>query len=258
MKGLLSYVAGDSLLHRLDPLTKLLLAVLLCAASFTSTSHLFLLGLIALNLFLGWSAGIFRQTAAILSKLMGLSVFMFLLQLLFIRDGEVLFTIFGFAITGKAVYFGSLMVLRLVAATMPLTIMLSVTQMNDLSNVLVQKLHIPYKYAFTITTAIRFIPYFSDEMAGIMEAQTARGVEFDTKNVFKKLRMILPLCAPLLITSVKKTDTCAIAAEIRGFHLRKPESSYRQYAFTAADWLVTAGAVLLPVLAVLVNLLIAR
>lgn len=256
MKGLLSYQAGDSLLHRLDPLTKLLLAVMLCAASFVSASHLFLLGLIALNLLMGWSAGIFKQTAAVLTKLTGLSVLMFLLQLLFIREGTPLLTLFGFTITGKAVYFGSLMVMRLIAATIPLTIMLSVTQTNDLSNVLVQKLHLPYQYAFTIATAIRFIPFFSEEMAGIIEAQTARGVEFDTKNIFKKLSLILPLCAPLLISSVKKTDTCAIAAEIRGFHLRQRASSYRQYAFSTADWLVLTGAVLLPVAALLVNTLV--
>ena len=66
-------------------------------------------------------------------------------------------------------------VLRLMGATLHLTIMLTVTKMNDLSNCLVKILHVPYKYDFTLTTAMRFIPVFMNEMSGITEAQTARG-----------------------------------------------------------------------------------
>lgn len=49
-------------------------------------------------------------------------------------------------------------------------------------------------------------------MNAIMEAQTARGVEYDTKNPVKKLKLMLPLCVPLLISSVGKTDATALAA----------------------------------------------
>ena len=59
-----------------------------------------------------------------------------------------------------------------------------------------EKLHIPYRYAFTFSTALRFVPVFSQEMNAIMEAQTARGVEYDTRNPFKKLKLMLPLCVP--------------------------------------------------------------
>ena len=85
-----------------------------------------------------------------------------------------------------------------------------------------------------------------------MEAQTARGVEFDTKNFMKKLRLLLPLCVPLLISSVRKIDGAAISTELRGFHLRKRNSSYKKYDFGKMDVVtlfvitcVTAGAFLL-------------
>ena len=125
---------------------------------------------------------------------------------MFIRDGRVLFTVslLKITVTDSGVYFSLLLVLRLMAATLPLTIMLSVTQMSDLTNVLVSKLRIPYKYAFAIITVIRFIPVFSSEMNGIIEVQTARGVEFDTKNIFRKIGLIIPMYVPLLISSVKK------------------------------------------------------
>lgn len=131
-------------------------------------------------------------------------------------------------------------------------LLLSVTQMSDLSGVLVQRLHVPYKYAFTLTTAIRFIPVFADSLSGIMEAQTARGVAFDTKNPFKKLGLILLLCMPLLISSVGRIHDTAAAAEMRGFTLRTRESQSRRYTFKSGDLfaaliaaaLVAAGALL--------------
>lgn len=58
-------------------------------------------------------------------------------------------------------------VLRLMGAALPLTIMLTVTKMTDLSNCLVKILHVPYKYDFTLTTAMRFIPIFMNEMSAV-------------------------------------------------------------------------------------------
>ena len=52
--------------------------------------------------------------------------------------------------------------------------------------------------------------------------------------------MILPLCAPLLISSVRKTDQTAAAAEVRGFRLRTRDSAYKRYPFSAADFAVFA------------------
>lgn len=91
-----------------------------------------------------------------------------------------------------------------------------------------------------------------DSLSGIMEAQTARGVAFDTKNPFKKLGLILPLCMPLLISSVGRIHDTAAAAEMRGFTLRTRESQSRRYTFKSGNLfaaliaaaLVAAGALL--------------
>jgi energy-coupling factor transport system permease protein len=102
-------------------------------------------------------------------------------------------------------------------------------------------LRVPYKYAFVLTTAMRFIPLFSEEMAAIVEAQTARGVEFDTKNFVKKIRLLMPLCVPLLISSVRRIEVGAISAELRGFNLRNRASGYKRYAFGVSDALSIAA-----------------
>lgn len=235
MKGFLDYKPGDSVLHRLDPLTKIFLSVCICAACFLGENPVFLVFLIGCDLLLGALGGVFDRAAGMLKGLLKISVFLFVLQLLFVRTGTPLLSLPPLLVTDRGVMTGLRLVLRLIGATMPLALLLSVTQMSDLSGVLVQRLHVPYKYAFTLTTAIRFIPVFADSLSGIMEAQTARGVAFDTKNPFKKLGLILPLCMPLLISSVGRIHDTAAAAEMRGFTLRTRESQSRRYTFKSGD-----------------------
>ena len=153
-----------------------------------------------------------------------------------IRSGNVVYQISFLKITDAGLATSLNLVLKLCGATLPLALMLSVTKLADLSNALVEKLHVPYKYAFTLTTAIRFIPVFAQEMEGIQEAQTSRGIQLDTKNPLKKLALILPLCAPLLVSSVRKTSGTAIAADLRGFKLRTSGCCLKKYPYKARDF----------------------
>ena len=254
MKAFLDYIPGNSFFHRLNPLSRLILALFICIACFVSDMHGFLAVMILFNLALAAASGILKRGLLLLQGLGKLSILIFLLQLAFIQDGNVLVHLpLGMGITDKGVSTAFLVVFRLTGATMPLALMLSITQMNDLSNALVKKLGIPYPYAFAFTTAMRFIPVFANEMSGIMEAQTARGVEMDTRNIFKKIKLIFPLCVPLLITSVRKIEGSAISAELRGFHLRTKDSCYKDYRFQVRDLCVIMCSILLIFAAVWIN-----
>ena len=248
MNNLFQYVPGNSLIHRMNPVTKIFLTIMICAAAFVTDRLLFLAGLLAVDLLIGIIAGVANRTWKIFKGLLKIAAFLFLLQVLLARKGTPVFWI----ITDQGLLTAGKVVLRLVVVCMPLALVLAVTRITDLTNALVQVLHVPYPYAFTLSTAIRFIPQFLEEMNGIMEAQTARGVAFDKARGLKKFSMILPLCAPLLISSVRRTDQTAVAAEVRGFRLRTRESGYKQYPFTAVDLgaalfslLLLAGAILL-------------
>ena len=253
MKGFLDYLHGDSVFHKMHPLVKILASVLICAAAFSSSNYFFLAGIILFNVLIAVIGngrreknGLLLRTLGILKGLLKISFFLFILQLLTIRSGNVILALGSFGITDLAIQKGLLLVLRLMGATLPLSVLISVTNLNDLSNTLVKVLHIPYKYAFTFTSAIRFIPVFSSEMSGIIESQKARGVDFEIKNPFKKFGMILPLCFPLLISSVRKIESTATAAELRGFYLRTRKSCTKVYPVKAADiiFLLVSGALL--------------
>ena len=236
MNNLFQYVPGNSLIHRMNPVTKIFLTIMICVAAFVTDRLLFLAGLLAVDLLIGIVAGVANRTWNIFRGLLKIAAFLFLLQVLLTRKGTPVFWI----ITDQGLLTAGKVVLRLVVVCMPLALVLAVTRITDLTNAMVQVLHVPYQYAFTLSTAIRFIPQFLEEMSGIMEAQTARGVAFDKARGLKKFSMILPLCAPLLISSVRRTDQTAVAAEVRGFRLRTRESGYKKYPFTAVD----LGAVL--------------
>lgn len=231
MLNVIDYVPGTTALHKLNPVSKLALAAAIIIATFLAQSWVALVGLLALTLGLGVYAGVQPRLISLLKLLVPIAAIMFVLQLAFVRGGQdiwVFVTTEGLATGGRAC-------LRLLGVALPLVLMLTVTKLTDLANACVEVLHVPYTYAFTFTTALRFVPVFTQEMNAIMEAQTARGVEFDTKNPFKKMTLMLPVCIPLLVTSVGKTDAIALAAEQRGFYLRTRESSYKRYPLRTLD-----------------------
>ncbi len=262
MKGFLDYLQGDSILHKMHPLTKLFVAALLCASAFVTSEFFYLLGIILFDILLGFvgegktGSGLFKRTLGIFRGLLKMSLFLFVLQILVIRRGDIVIPLGkSFGITDIGIRNGLLLVLRLTGATLPLSVLISVINLNDLSNTMVKELYIPYKYAFTLTSAIRFIPVFSSEMSGIIESQKARGVDFDIKNPFKKLGMILPLCFPLLMGAVRKIEFTAKAAELRGFYFRTRQSCTRVYKHHLCDYVfalvglaILAGAIVLNVL----------
>lgn len=231
MNTILSYHEGKTLLHRANPLSKLVLAMSVVIAAFITSDCRALVVLALLIVLTMYSAHILSALRSLLKAILILSCVMFCLQSMLNQGGTHLFL----WITDAGLISALRAALRLFCFALPLVSMLSVTKLNDLANACVVYLHIPYCYAFTITTAIRFVPIFAYEMTQISEAQMARGVQFDTPNPYKKLKLMMPLIIPLLVSSVRKADMCALAAEQRGFYLRTAQSSYKTYPFLPQD-----------------------
>ena len=180
------------------------------------------------------------------------SLLLAIIQILFTPSGNVLVQLpWGYIGTGSLLA-ALTTVIRLEAAAIPLFLTFYVTKISDMTNAAVKVLHVPYKYAFTFSSTVHFIPVFLNDMSNIMEAQTARGVEFDQGSI----GLMVPLCVPLLVSSVRKTNSAAIAAEVRGFNLRTRESGYKQYPFAARDFLALGLVVALLVCAICLSVLL--
>ena len=256
MNGFLEYVPGDSLLHRLNPVAKLVFAIVFAIACFCTGNLVFLCAMLAFGVALAASCGLVKQTVGLMKAVLVFSLILAVLLVLTTPTGEHLVGLpWGYIGTGSLLA-AATTVVRLEAAAIPLFLTFYVTKISDMSNAVVKVLHVPYKYAFTFASTVHFIPVFMNDMKGIMEAQTARGVEFDVGGIAYKVRLMVPLCVPLLVSSVRKTNSAAIAAEVRGFNLRTRASGYKQYPITAPDAAVMLLALALLAAAILLSVLL--
>lgn len=255
MDTVFTYVPGTSFLHRMNALVTFISAFLLCVAAAVSTNVFFVLALIAAQLVAAMSAKVFRKCLKIVVGLGSLALIVLVLQVLFVRTGSVYMQAGPLLVTHDGLYSGVLVVLKVICMVLPLSLAFMVQPINALTDELVSKCRLPYKYAFTITTAIRFIPLLMEEMSGIMEAQKARGVQFDTGNILKRFSLMVPVTVPLLVSSVKKVDAIAIGAELRGFSLRGRASSSRVRPVSPLDIAVAVACVAILAAALAINVL---
>ena len=254
MRKFLEYVPGTSFIHRMNPVAKLACALLISVACFCTTNLAFIAAILVIDAALAASCGMVREALGLARAVAAFSVLLALIALLTTPSGAVLVELpWGYVGTGSLMA-ALLIVMRLVACAVPLFLVMYVTKLTDLANAMVKIVRVPYRYAFTFTSAVHFIPVFMNDMAGIMEAQTARGVQFDG-GIVRRIRLMVPLCVPLLVSSVRKTNSAAIAAEVRGFNIRTRESGYKEYPFARIDVAALAFSVLLVAAAVALSLI---
>lgn len=254
MAGFLEYVPGNSFLHAMNPVAKIACALFISVSCFCTSNLFFIVGVIVLDFVLAASCHMTRQALGLAKAVAVFSILLAIIALLSTPSGEMLAALpWGYIGTGS-IMAAITVVLRLIACAVPLFLVMYVTQLNDMANAFCKILHCPYKYAFTFTSAVHFIPVFMNNMSQIMEAQTARGVEFDG-SFAKRIRLMVPLCVPLLVSSVRKTNSAAIAAELRGFDLRTSKSGYKDYPFSAVDIVCMIATLALIACAVMLNML---
>ena len=255
MRKFLEYVPGTSFIHRMNPVAKLACALLISVACFCTANLAFIAAILVIDAALAASCGMVREALGLARAVAAFSMLLALIALLTTPSGAVLVELpWGYVGTGSLMA-ALLIVMRLVACAVPLFLVMYVTKLTDLANAMVKIVRVPYRYAFTFTSAVHFIPVFMNDMAGIMEAQTARGVQFDG-GIVRRIRLMVPLCVPLLVSSVRKTNSAAIAAEVRGFDLRTRESGFKEYPFARIDFAALAVAVAIAAAAVALSVLL--
>ena len=248
------FFPGDTIVHRLDPRTKLILTILyivviFIARSFVSygVSFLFLAICIALSRI---------RLKAVLSGLKPLVVLILvtgILNLFYTKGEHLLLQVWKLRIYWEGVAVAAAMALRimmLITGTLLLTYTTSPLQLTDgmerLLNPL-KKLHVPvHELSMMMSIALRFIPTLIEETDKIMNAQKARGAEFDTGNLIQKAKAMLPLLVPLFISAFRRADELATAMESRCYHGGEGRTRMKVLQMAGRDWAALAvGAVLL-------------
>lgn len=220
------YFPGDTVAHRLDPRTKLLLTVVYIVALFVAKSYVSY----ALALFALIAAAAVSKTKpkALLKGLKPLYIIISLTMILniFYTKGEhVIVQFWVITITWEGVRTAAFMVLRimmLVSGTFLLTYTTSPLSITDgLERLLgpLKKIRFPvHELAMMMSIALRFIPTLIEETDRIMNAQKARGADFETGSLPQRARAMLPLLIPLFVSAFRRADELAVAMECRCYH----------------------------------------
>lgn len=239
MPGRLSYFSGHSLLHRLHPLVKLLGLVLLSILTFSLAKPVTQLVLLAITITGYVGAGLSPRSC--LPRLRGLLTFaslIFLAQLIFTREGKLLFTLplLHWPLTDQGVLAGGIMALRFLNVIVASTLFVLTTDPAQLAQALMQA-GLPYRYGFMIITALRFMPLFGSEAEAVRAAQVARGVALDRPSIFGLWEMIRYTVVPLTVASLARVESLTISMEARAFGFRKERTFRRRISFERRDWL---------------------
>ncbi|HEY8552062.1 MAG TPA: energy-coupling factor transporter transmembrane component T, partial [Thermaerobacter sp.] len=229
------YMPGHSLLHRLDPRTKLLALVAVLLVAVAADGPGVPAGLLAL--LLGLAA--ISRTGPALRRVRFLAVAVLIFPL-------VLWSIVGASRAGgwgaaerEAVLFGLAAGLRLCSMVVASALFLATTRNEELVAGLI-RWGLPYAVAFALSAALRLVPTLVASAVAVAEAQRARGHELDSGNPLQRMRKHLPLVVPVLAGSLRATNQLAMALEARGFGARPRRTQYLELRYRPADWVGTA------------------
>ncbi len=252
------YLPGDSPIHRLDPRAKLVLTLVYIAGIFLVKGILGYLLTGALVLFCAFVAQVPVKYLA-----RGLRPLRFIIILtafinLFMGGGEDVFFQFWFVQATwsglrNGVFF-SLRLIFLVLGTSVLTLTTSPIALTDALERLLSPLRAikfpAHEMAMMMTIALRFIPTLLEETDKIMKAQSARGADFETGNLLRRARAMVPLLVPLFISAFRRAGDLAMAMEARCYRGGAGRTRMNIMRMTRLD--VQAAAVMLLYLACLI------
>jgi energy-coupling factor transport system permease protein len=253
------YVPMDSVIHRMDPRSKLLLVFLFVCIVFLANNMLtyILLGLFTL-LMLGMSKIPFRFLYAGLKPVVFLVIFTLILHLFLTKEGELLFKLGWIEIYEEGLRQGIFISLRffyLILMTSLLTLTTTPIEITDGLETLLnpmKKIKFPvHEMALMMSISLRFIPTLMQETDKIMKAQMARGVEFSSGPIKDRLKAIVPLLIPLFVSSFKRAEELAIAMEARGYRGGEGRTKYRQLVWTYIDTIILTLMAILTILLIL-------
>lgn len=241
------YYQADSIIHRLDPRVKL------------GTTLLFIISLFVFQGFAGYIiAALFLGLVIKLSKVpfkfivKGMKAIVFLLMItvifnLFLTSGEPLIHVWKITITKEGVRLAVLLAVRLSFLIIGSSVMTLTTTPNQLTDAMekmlgaLKKVKVPvHEIAMMMSIALRFIPILMEETDKIMKAQLARGADFESGNLIKKVKSLVPILVPLFISAFRRANDLAIAMEARCYRGGEHRTKMKPLHYEKRDFIAYA------------------
>ena len=237
------YYPAPSVLHRLDPRTKTVGTVAFIVALFVVNNW----GYIVCTFYL--ASLIILSKVPLKFMVKGLKALLVVLILTmainaFLTPGEIIFQWKFIKITIEGLKMAGLMGLRLVYLILGASLLTLTTTPNQLTDGL-ERLLSPLKVfkvpvheiAMMMSIALRFIPILLDETDKIMKAQTARGADFETGGIAKRIKAMVPLFVPLFVSAFRRANDLALAMEARCYHGGEGRTQMKPLRYKKRDYI---------------------
>ncbi len=238
------YYPADSRIHKLDPRVKLFatmiyIIALFCFKGIAGISFIIL----SLALVIKTSKVPFKFIVKGLKAIVVLLVITASFNFFFTKGDNVIFEYGIIHITQTGIINAVLMITRLVMLIIGTSLMTLTTTPNQLTDGLekslgfLSKIKVPvHEIAMMMSIALRFIPILIEETDKIMKAQLARGADFESGNIFKKARNMVPLIVPLIISAFRRADDLAMAMEARCYNGGEGRTKMKPLTYSKEDF----------------------
>lgn len=252
------YFPGNSSLHKIDPRMKIIVSIIFIAAVFLAKNIYSFALLLSFTFFM---IAISSIKAKVVLKgvkpVMLIVAFTAVINLFWTKGDVLLISIWVINIYLEGVITAVFMVIRILVLMMGTSILLSYTTspiaLTDGLEMLMsplKKLKLPvHEFTMMMTIALRFIPTLIEETEKIINAQKARGADFESGNILRRAKALIPILIPLFISAFRRADELAVAMECRCYHGGEGRTKMKVLHMKSSDWLWLA--VLLTLLAAL-------
>lgn len=238
------YYRADSIIHKLDPRTKIMGTVLFIISLFIGRSlPAYIAAVLLLGLVIKISTVPFSFMVRGLKAVFAILVFSVVINMFFI-PGTVILD-FGFAdISREGLQTAVLMAVRLVFLILGSSLMTLTTTPNQLTDGMekllspLKRIRVPvHEIAMMMSIALRFIPILTEELDKIMKAQMARGAEYDQGNLLNKMKSLVPILVPLFLSSVRRANDLAMAMESRCYRGGEGRTKMKPLVYEKRDYI---------------------
>ena len=219
------YYPADSILHRLDPRVKFLGTLVFIISLFLIKG---VAGYVFVTIVLATLVRLSKVPFGMMLKGMKAIIFILIITVFFnmlFTPGEVIFTFWRLTITKEGVFQALRMAVRLSYLIIGSSIMTLTTTPNQLTDAMenlfspLKVIKVPvHEISMMMSIALRFIPILMEETDKIMKAQIARGADFESGNLIKRVTNMIPLLVPLFVSAFQRANDLAMAMEARCYH----------------------------------------
>lgn len=234
-----SMVAGNSFIHRLNPVAKLAWVLVVLVVAFTTRNPLVLLTLAGIGIGLAVVSGITRPFLRVLLILLPIGASLIVLQSVapaFPRPWTPIIAVGPFTIYQEGIYSGLSLLSRVLSMTAFALVMILTTHPSDLFTSL-SRIRMPYTLNFMLAMTLQLIPVLQREIAIVMSAQKSRGMRSTGFG------SIIPSFVPVFAGAIQRVQQLSISLESRAFGSSGHKTSYRRVAVKPVDWAVGVAAI---------------